>query len=71
MFRKELIPQLKNHPMGLYDIAQLLETSLDSSVIYLKQNTIVYLEIGHLIYGHRLPVSKIQESFNDSNQIRN
>ena len=28
MFRKELIPQLKNHPMGLYDIAQLLETSL-------------------------------------------
>lgn len=27
MFRKELIPLLKNHPMGLYDIAQLLETS--------------------------------------------
>ena len=28
-------------------------------VIYLKKNIIVYLEIGHLIYGHRLPASKI------------
>ncbi len=27
MFLKELIPLLNNHPMGLYDIAQLLETS--------------------------------------------
>ena len=27
MFLKELIPLLNNHPMELYDIAQLLETS--------------------------------------------
>lgn len=28
MFRKQLIPLLKNHPMGLYDIAQILEAPL-------------------------------------------